>query len=124
MCLKHGKGIDQLAFDDDSNDSDSKNGYDDGGDDDDYDDVDDDDCGHNVYLPRCLSTKALVESCDELEPRGGRCPFCFFTFLPFFCLFAFIGGMSFFCRMNNPRPGRTYECEDICRSQIHPSKIF
>merc|ERR1719490_649705 len=38
-----------------------------------------------------LSTKALVESCDELEPRGGR--------------------------VTNPPPGRTYECEDICRKE-------
>jgi len=36
-----------------------------------------------------LSTKALVENCDELEPRGGR--------------------------VTDPQPGRTYECEDICR---------
>jgi len=36
-----------------------------------------------------LSTKNLVESCDDHETRGAR--------------------------MTNPSPGRTYECEDLCR---------
>ena len=36
-----------------------------------------------------LSTKNLVESCEDLETRGAR--------------------------MTNPSPGRTYECEDVCR---------
>ena len=37
-----------------------------------------------------LSTKALVDSCEEVEARGARAA-------------------------SNPRPGRTYECEDLCR---------
>lgn len=37
-----------------------------------------------------LSTKALVDSCEEVEARGTR-------------------------SASNPRPGRTYECEDLCR---------
>ena len=50
-----------------------------------------DDCNEPMssLATSVLSTKNLVESCDDLETRGAR--------------------------TRNASPGRTYECEDVCR---------
>ena len=76
-----------VVVDDDDDDDDDAGDDDDDADDDvddgDDDDDDDDDHGDDACLPCFPSTKALVENCDELEPRGGRCALLFNVFFFF-----------------------------------------